>query len=118
MLSEREIIDEFKQRRSNTLAASRNWVLLAVVGFVGGAFVGDLDANSSLAQWNWAVLFFSLAAISILRLVFIFRANYHCPSCGELPVKRSTVFGPGSFGIEEDIDLDPMRCSHCGVRLK
>jgi hypothetical protein len=118
MLSEREIIEEFKRRRAETWAASKYWLLLAIAGFAGGAFIGDLNQDSSPKLWKWGTLFFSLVFVSVLRLVFVVRASYRCPACGEIPMQGSALLGPGSFGVEEGVALSPSRCSNCGVRLK
>ena len=118
MLSEREIIQEFKHRRAETWVASKYWLLLVIVGFVGGAFVGNLDQDSPAELWKWGSLFFALIFVSILRLVFIVRDKYRCPACEGIPMQRNTLLGPGSFGVEEGVALSPARCSNCGVRLK
>lgn len=118
MPSELEIIEEFKKRRADTWAASKYWLLLAIIGFVGGMFVGNLDQNSSPERWRWGILFLAFIFVAVLRLTFIVRSKYRCPSCGNIPMQRSTQLGPGSFGIEEGVALSPTRCSNCGVRLK
>ena len=118
MPSEHEIIEEFKQRRALIWASSKYWLLLAAIGFVGGAYIGNLDQNSSPGLWMWGVLFFAFIFVSILRLVFVVRANYRCPACGEIPMRRKAMFGPGSFGFQKGVEVSPIACTNCGARLK
>ena len=108
---------EFQKRRADTFKTALPWVVLAFIGFVGGAIIGNLNEDSSSARWSAGILFFAMVFVAIWRVVFIFRARYRCPVCGAVPMQGDVLLGPMSFGYDEGVALNPSRCSKCGAEL-
>jgi len=108
---------EFQKRRAEIWAASKPWLFLMLIGFLGGFFVDRISALSPNAIWTASIVLFLVAGASIVRLVQIVNSNYRCPSCGAVPMSGWASLGPGSFGYEEGVDLSPSACPSCGVKL-
>ena len=113
-----DTVREFQVRRKQTWAAAKPWLLLLIASIVVGLFVGDVSEKSSEKEWAIFLGMFAAFFASILRLVFIFRAQYRCPACGEIPLSSWVSLGPQTFGVERGVDLNPSVCSHCGAKLK
>jgi len=113
-----DTVREFQLRRKQTWGAAKPWLLLLIASIVVGLVIGDVSENSSEKGWAIFLGMFAAFFISILRLVFIFRAQYRCPACGEVPLSSWASLGPQTFGVERGINLNPSQCSHCGAKLK
>jgi hypothetical protein len=115
---DQDTVKEFQENRAETWAASKPWLFLMAIGVIGGLFVGDLNGQSPTERWVLGLIFFVLFGASIMRLTFIVRARYRCPACGKVPMSGWALFGPGSFGYERGVDLNPRQCHNCGTKLK
>ncbi len=113
-----DTVREFQLRRKQTWATAKPWLLLLAVSIGVGLFVGDVSDRSSEKEWAIFLGMFVAFFVSILRLVFIVRAQYRCPVCGEVPMSGWALLGPSAFGAEHGVDLNPSQCSHCGAKLK
>ncbi|MBZ0068439.1 MAG: DUF2818 family protein [Thiobacillus sp.] len=111
-------VQEFQRRRKQTWAAAKPWLLLLAVSVGVGLAVGNVTNQSSQKEWAFFLLAFILFFASVVRLVFIVRALYRCPACGEVPMSGWANIGPHSFGAERGVDLNPVQCSRCGAKLK
>ena len=118
MINGRDTASEFQEIRAETWAAARWWLLLMLIGAIGGFFVGDLDDNSSSERWAVGLLFFAMFAVPIVRLTYIVRSLYRCPSCSEVPMEGWLNIGPSSFGAARGVALSPRQCPNCGAKLK
>ena len=113
-----DTVREFQLRRMQTWAAAKPWLLLLVASTVGGLFVGSVTGQSSQKEWAFFLLAVVVFIASVVRLVFIVRALYRCPACGEVPLSGWAQVGSRSLGVESGVDLNPVQCSRCGAKLK
>lgn len=119
MLTDAQLLSEWKRRRSTTWRAIR--VALLVLFISGCAFWYLARTPTPEMNGTQLVLLFAIfVALGIAMLVVIFRVNrlYRCPRCNTVPMGEWSEFGPGSIGHETGVALNPRKCSRCGAVLK
>jgi Na+/melibiose symporter-like transporter len=119
MLTDAQVLTEWKRRRSTTWRAVR--LALAVIFISGFAFW--YMARTPAPEMNGVqllVTFLVFCVLGIAMLVVIFRVNrlYRCPRCNTVPMGEWTSLGPDSVGYESGVALNPQRCSKCGAVLR
>ena len=115
---DQQVVAEFARIKIATWRGCRYWLPVLAGGFIGMIAFGDVDDNSSPQRWAFSLVAFCLLCLAILRIVVVVRRTYRCPVCGSIPMNRGSLFGPGSFGIDSSVALNPVTCSSCGARLK
>jgi hypothetical protein len=119
MLTDAQVLSEWKRRRSTTWRGIR--VALLVLFIAGCAFWYLARTPTSEMSGTQLVLSFAIfVALGIAMLVVIFRLNrlYRCPRCNTVPMGAWSEVGPGSIGYESGVALNPHRCSGCGAVLR
>ena len=119
MLTDAQVLSEWKLRRSTTWRAIR--VALLVLSIGGCAFW--YLAQTPAPEMNVAQFVLSLAifvALFTATLVVVFRVNrlYRCPRCNAVPRGRWFEPGPDSIALESGVALNPEKCLKCGAVLR
>ena len=119
MLTDAQVLSEWKRRRSTTWRAIRIALLVCLVA--GCAFW--YLAQTPMPEMSGAQLIVSFGifgALVIAMLVAIFRVMrlYRCPRCNTVPMGEWSDLGPGSIGHESDVALNPHKCAKCGSVLR
>ena len=119
MLTDAQVIEEWRQRRSSTWRAIR--VALTISVICGGAFWYLAKTPASAMNGTQLLATFAIfCALGTAMLVVIFRTNrlYRCPRCDSVPMGEWAAFGSGPFGYESGVALNPKRCASCGAVLR
>ena len=119
MLTDTQVLTEWKRRRSLTWRAIK--VPLAIVVISGCAFW--YFARTPAPEMTGAQLLITFLVFGVLfiaMLVAIFRVNrlYRCPRCNTVPMGTWSTLGPYSFGYHSGVAANPHKCSKCGAVLR
>lgn len=134
---ESETVAEFQKRRKRTWRATRLWVLLAIVGWVGFSMpfwinpaakcshAGFASSSCTLSPddtplWQFILLMVSFIGVSasIIAITMATRRYYRCPKCETVPTSSWTSLGPTNIGMQWGIPFNPSVCGKCGARLR
>ena len=119
MLTDAQVLTEWKRRRTTTWRAIR--VALLVLFICGCAFWYLTQTPApEMNGTQFLLSFLIFCALGTAMLVVIFRVNrlYRCPRCNTVPMGEWSTLGPGSIGYESGVALNPQRCSKCGAVLR
>jgi hypothetical protein len=112
MTDDSDTAREFQRRRKEAWNGAKRWFFVPAAGFAAFFLMGITNFKLSPPE-EFVTLFilFVLTAFSLVRIIFIVRAKYRCPRCGNIP-------WTDSFTEQGALDLSPDTCSSCGSLLK
>ena len=118
-LTERQILEEWQNRRSATWRATRFWLFIVAICGVTFWYLAKTPANDMTGPQLLATFsVFILLMVAVLAVIFRTQKLFRCPSCNAVPRATWATFGPTSLGIHSGIPLNPEHCSNCGARLR
>jgi hypothetical protein len=123
----------FRKARRDTWRAIRIWLLVLVGGVIGFAIPFWLNrshlhtiapgkyslsaADETVGQFTLGLGSFIAAGAAIIGIAVGVRRHYRCPKCNAVPIGTWSTLGPGSFGLNRGIAINPSVCPSCGAAL-
>jgi hypothetical protein len=106
MLTDAQVIEEWKRRRSTTWQATRIAISIALISggalwYLAGTAASDMSGTQLLATFLISCVLFVAAFVVIVRT----NKLYRCPRCNDVP---------GYDGWP----VNPERCSRCNAVLR
>jgi|SRR3569833_1330489 len=125
--------DAFRMARSDTWRAIRIWMLVLVAGMIGFATPFWLNrsrlhtlapgryslsaADERGGQFTLGLVSFVATAVAVIGITVGVRRRYRCPKCNAVPTGTWSTLGPGSFGLNRGVAINPSLCPSCRAPL-